>query len=71
MDDGHVGAARELVRAFDMAMGSPFVEVRVFGCALAVRIGPLLRGEVNPPEISFEEMAAFAAMIEEDDEDQG
>jgi hypothetical protein len=70
VDDIRVGAARELVRAFDMAMRSSFVEVRVFGCALALRVGPLLRGEIDPPEFSVEEMTIFAGIIEED-EDEG
>ena len=70
MDDIRVGAARELVRAFDTAMRSGFVEVRVFGCALALRIGPLLRGEIDPPYFSVDELTIFAGIIEED-EDEG
>lgn len=57
-----------MTHAFDFAMKSGSKAVQAFGIVLASRIGPLLRGEVEPPESSIEELGVFAAMIEEDRE---
>lgn len=61
-----LAAARELLHAFDRAMRSESVEVRKFGQTLALRVGQLVRGETAPPEIPYEEIAAFAVIIGED-----